>query len=170
MFFLCIFSSTFSTVIWRLSLWLPMTYDLTVILKYCGRYSHDFVASVDELSLAWLPMTHNLTVMLKYCGRSSHDLLGLCGVERSQGCIQWQESSPTTNASDESFWEQKTKAFVDKTSTLQDSHSMTKTFILQTKNGTSFFCKRLPLISKPAGTQRRVISFFLVSPGGDDAP
>ena len=39
---------------------------------------------------------------------------------------------------------------------------------LLTKNGIYFSCKRLLLISKLAGTQRRAISFLLVSPGGDD--
>ena len=62
-----VFSSIFSTVVWRLLLWLPTTYNLTVILEYRGRSSYDFKASVDGLGPLAGPM---LTVLGRSQGLS----------------------------------------------------------------------------------------------------
>ena len=54
-----------------------MTYDLEVILKYCGRPSYDLFSSALWRTRAYvgdLPMTYNLELVLKYRGRSSYDL------------------------------------------------------------------------------------------------
>ena len=70
MFCQSIFSSKFSTVIWRLLLWLPVTYNLTGILEYCGRCSYDFTASVDGLGLLSGPMLAVLGLSQGLCCRS----------------------------------------------------------------------------------------------------
>ena len=53
-----------------------MTYDLKVILKYCGRSSYELFSSTLWRTRAYvgdLPMTYDVEVILKYCGRSSYD-------------------------------------------------------------------------------------------------
>ena len=70
MFCQSIFSSKFSTVIWRLLLWLPVTYNPTGILEYCGRCSYDFTASVDGLGLLSGPMLAVLGLSQDLCCRS----------------------------------------------------------------------------------------------------
>ena len=55
---------------------LPRTYDLEVILQYCGRSSYDLFASTLWRTRAYvgdLPMTYDVEVILKYCGGSSYD-------------------------------------------------------------------------------------------------